>query len=70
MEQRLPFYMQINIIRMRLNLIKDIREIIYFDEIGLTFRLRTERAGQITDACNFNIKFLELLHTPYTPILF
>jgi hypothetical protein len=54
-------------IRMRLNLIKDIRKCIYFDEIRLTLRLWTERASQIAYARNFNVKLLELLHgrTPF-----
>lgn len=61
MEQRLPLHMQINVTRMRLDLIQSPRKVLHFNEVGLALRWRAERAGQITDARDFYVNFLKRL---------
>lgn len=61
MKQRLSLHMQINVTRVRLDLIQSSRKVLHFNEVGLALRRRTERAGQITNARDFYVNFLKLL---------
>ena len=61
MKQRLSLHMQINVTRMRLDLIQSSRKVLHFNEVGLALRRRTERAGQITNARDFYVNFLKRL---------
>lgn len=53
--------MQINVTRMRLDLIQSSRKVFHFNEVGLALRRRAERAGQITNTRNFYVNFLKRL---------
>lgn len=66
MEQRLAFDMKIDMARMRLNLVKNTMERVELDELRFPFGLRTEAAGQITDACNLDIYFLNVLKSMFS----
>ena len=60
-EQRLPLHMQINVTRMRLDLVQSSRKVLDLNEVGLTLCRRAERTGQITNTRNFYVNFLKRL---------
>ncbi|MNJ50770.1 hypothetical protein D3C77_460570 [compost metagenome] len=62
MKQRFAFYMKINIVGMRLNLIQYFHKIIHFDELCFPLGWRAKAAGQITNACRFDIKLFKFFH--------
>ena len=61
MKRRFSLHMQINVTRMRLDLIQSSRKVFHLNEVGLTLCRRAERAGQITDARDFYVNFLKRL---------
>lgn len=62
MKERFTLHVQVDVIRVRLDLIQYMIERIQLDEISLSCRLRTEGAGQVAYACNFYIYFFESFH--------
>jgi hypothetical protein len=62
MHKRLAFDMQINMLRMRLQLIQDAVERIDLDKIRLAARLRAKAAGEVAHARNLDINLFERLH--------
>lgn len=69
MEEGFAFDVKINMIRMRFDLIQDVVEGVQLDEISFASRLRTEAAGQIAYACNFDIYLFERFQD-FFPILY
>ena len=70
MKQRLPLHMQINVTRMRLDLVQSSREVLHLNKVGLTLRRRAERAGQIANTRNFYVNLLKFLQDliPYPDV--
>lgn len=62
--------MQINVTRMRLDLVQSSREVLHLNKVGLTLRRRAERAGQIANTCNFYVNLLKFLQDfiPYPDV--
>jgi hypothetical protein len=69
MKQRLALDMKIYMFGMSFDLIQCIREGVDFNEIGLTLRLRTKGASKVTNARDFDVKFLEFLQCSGAPIV-
>lgn len=66
MQERLSLDMQINMIRMRLNLIERMREILDRNKLRFALCRRAEAARQITYARNLNIYFLKRLQSMFS----
>ncbi|MNN55363.1 hypothetical protein D3C81_1702360 [compost metagenome] len=61
-KQRLTFYMKINVVRMRLNIVQYFDKVLNLDKLRFSMSWRTKAASQIANTRCFNIKFLELFH--------
>lgn len=59
MEQRLSFYVQVNVPGVRPDLIQPLREAVHRDKRSLALRRRAKRTGEIADARNFYINFFK-----------
>jgi len=68
MKQRLSFYVQINVLGVRLDLVQPFGKVINVDKVGFALGWRTKGTGEIADAGDFYINFLKCLQDVF-PIL-
>lgn len=61
-QQRLAFDMEINIVRMRLDVVQNFAKILHLDKLRLAMGRRTEAASQIADAGRFDIELFKFFH--------
>lgn len=67
-KQRLSFYVQINVLSMRLDLVQPFGKVLDLDKIGFALGRRAKGTGKIADAGDFYINFLKCFQDIF-PIL-